>query len=318
MSRSVLIAIGGNALVIDGDHTTLDDQRRRAAEFAEHVATLVADGWRVLITHGNGPQVGFILRRGELTGHQGVEERLPDLPLRLAVADSQGGIGHILGLAVDNALRARGLDQRVSAILTHTEVDPDDPALSNPTKPIGSAMSAQRAVSGRDHHGWHISKNADGTYRRVVGSPQPRSILESDAIRTLVESGHIVIAAGGGGIPVRRDACGWTAVDAVIDKDRASALLATDAGIDELVLVTGVDQVAVGFGTSSQRSLSAVTADEMTRHQEAGEFPPGSMGPKVEAALDFLAHGGRASVICSITGIADALAGRGGTRITNN
>lgn len=318
MTRSALIAIGGNALVIDGDHTTLDDQRLRASELAEHIATLIEGGWRVLITHGNGPQVGFILRRGELAGHQGAEEKLPALPLWLAVADSQGGIGHILGLALDNALLARGLDRRVAAVLTHTEIDPDDPAFVNPTKPIGSELSAQQAEVGRIEHGWHVRESADGTYRRVVGSPQPKAVLETDSIRTLIDSGHIVIAAGGGGIPVRRDAAGWIPVDAVIDKDRASALLAAAAGLAELVLVTGVDNVAVRFGTPQQRSLHNVTADEMVRYQAAGEFPPGSMGPKVEAALRFLENGGRAAVICSITGIADALEGRGGTRITTN
>lgn len=316
MSRTALVAIGGNALVLDGEPGSIPRQVDRAAAFAEQVADLVADGWTVLVSHGNGPQVGFILRRGELVAPEAGLEGLPELPLWLAVADSQGGIGHLLAVAIDTALERRGLTNRAVAVLTHTEIDPADPAFATPTKPIGSQLTAETARLRAAEEGWSVTETSPGAFRRVVASPQPQRILETDQIRALVGAGAVVVAAGGGGIPVARIDGGWRGVDAVIDKDRAAAVLAATADVDTLVLVTGVDQVYVGFGTPDQRALGEVAADEMRDHLAAGEFPAGSMGPKVESALMFLQGGGHRAVITSLPRLRDALAGRAGTHVT--
>lgn len=317
MSRTALIAIGGNALVLDGEPGSIPRQQERAAAFAEHVADLVSAGWTVVVSHGNGPQVGFILRRGELVAPDATIEGLPGLPLWLAVADSQGGIGHLVAIAIDSALERRSLTTRAAALITHAVVDLDDPAFASPTKPIGSQLTAEVARQRSTEEGWTIHETSAGVFRRVVASPRPQAILEADHVRALTASGAVVIAAGGGGIPVVRDADrGWRSVDAVIDKDRASALLATTVGIDVLVLVTGVDQVYVGYGTPQQRALENVAADELQRHLDRGEFPAGSMGPKIESALQFLRDGGTEAVITSLPRLRDALAGIAGTHIT--
>jgi carbamate kinase len=315
VTRTALVAIGGNALVLDGEPGSIPRQQERAAAFAEHVADLVADGWRVLVTHGNGPQVGFILRRGELVAAERETEGLPELPLWLAVADSQGGIGHLLAVAIDSALARRGMADRAVAVLTHVEVAGDDPAFAAPTKPIGSQMPATIARL-RTAQGWSVAETSPGVFRRVVASPRPLRIVEADQIRALLGTGAVVVAAGGGGIPVLREDGVWRSVDAVIDKDRASAVLAAITGVDTLVLVTGVDQVCVGFGTPHQRALDDLRPAEAREHLAAGEFPAGSMGPKVESALQFLDDGGRRAVITSLPRLRDALAGRGGTSIT--
>jgi carbamate kinase len=317
MSRTALVAIGGNALVLDGEPGSIPRQQERAATFAEQVADLIADDWKVLVTHGNGPQVGFIMRRGELVAAEAEVEGLPELPLRLAVADSQGGIGHILAVAIDSALARRGMSARAVAVLTHAEVARDDPAFAAPTKPIGAQMTSAVARLLALEEGWTVTETSAGVFRRVVASPRPLRIVEADPIRTLLATGAVVVAAGGGGIPVVREDGGWRGVDAVIDKDRASAVLAAVAGVDTFVLVTGVDQVYVGFGTPEQRPLADVRPAEARGHLEAGEFPAGSMGPKVESALQFLACGGRRAVITSLPLLRDALAGRAGTSITS-
>jgi carbamate kinase len=314
-SGSALVAIGGNALVLEGEPGSLVRQRERAAEFGEQIAALVADGWRLVVSHGNGPQVGFILRRGELVAPEAPIEGLPDLPLWLAVADSQGGIGHILALEIDNALLRCGLSARSVAVLTHAEVDPDDPAFRSLTKPIGSTMTAEVARLRMSEAGWTVVETSDGVYRRVVASPHPIAIIEADQIRSLAGTDAVVIAGGGGGIPVVRDDDGWHSVDAVIDKDRASALLAARVGLDTLVLVTGVDQVYVHFGTDRQRALTEIDATEARSYLEAGEFPAGSMGPKVESALQFLEAGGQRAVITSLAKLPEALRGTAGTAI---
>jgi carbamate kinase len=312
---TAFIAIGGNALVLDGEPGSLPQQQRRAAHFAEQVAELVEQGWTVVVSHGNGPQVGYILRRGELVAPDVSVEGLPDLPLWLAVADSQGGIGHLLAIALQNALHSRGLPTASVAVLTHAEVDPADPAFAAPTKPIGSALTREVARRRSSEEGWTVIETSPGTYRRVVPSPRPQRILEADQIGALVRTGAVVIAAGGGGIPVVRTEAGWAGVDAVIDKDRASALLAASIGVEVLVLVTGVDQVCVGFGTPDQQALDTLDADQARVHLAAGEFPAGSMGPKIESALLFLDDGGDRAVITSLPRLGQALAGRAGTSI---
>lgn len=315
MNRVALVAIGGNALVLDGEPGSIPRQQERAVEFAEQVADLIAEGWTVVVSHGNGPQVGFILRRGELIAPEATIEGLPELPLWLAVADSQGGIGHIIATAIDSALLRRGLAARAAALITHAEVDLDDPAFARPTKPIGSQMTMEVARRRTSEEGWTVSETAPGVYRRVVASPHPLSILEADHVRTLTAAGAVVIAGGGGGVPVVRDENGWRSTDAVIDKDRASAVLAATVGIEVLVLVTGVDQVYVGYGTSGERALGRISACEARDHLAAGEFPAGSMGPKVESALQFLSDGGREAIITSLPRLREALAGTAGTHV---
>ncbi len=315
MTRSVFIAIGGNALVLDGEPGSIAQQQERAAQFAEQVADLLQQGWTVVVSHGNGPQVGFILRRGELVAPDADIEGLPELPLWLAVADSQGGIGHLLAIAINSALSRRCLATMSVAVLTHAEVDPQDVAFGDPTKPIGSQMTREVARARTSQEGWTVIETSPGAYRRVVPSPRPQRILEADQIRALVTAGAVVIAAGGGGIPVVRNGDGWTGVDAVIDKDRASAVLAASIGVEALVLVTGVDQVYVGFGTPGQQALGEVDPETARAHLDAGEFPAGSMGPKVESALQFIADGGGRAVITSLTRLGDALAGAAGTHI---
>jgi carbamate kinase len=312
----VLIAIGGNALVHEGESGALCRQQERSAAFARQVVELVEAGWRVLVTHGNGPQVGFILRRGELVAPEAVVEGLPELPLWLAVADSQGGIGHLLCLAIDDALIAHDRPERAVAVLTHVEVDADDPAFGCPTKPIGGVLTADSARQRVAEEGWSVVETAAGVFRRVVASPVPTAILEAAQVRTLTHAGAVVIAAGGGGIPVVRENGQWTAVDAVVDKDRSSALLAIESRVDTMVLVTGIDEVCVDFRLPTQRALHDVTAEEMRAHLAAGQFPAGSMGPKVESALRFLDGGGRRSIITSLERLPDALADKAGTHIS--
>jgi carbamate kinase len=313
MERSAVIAIGGNALILDGQKGSIAEQMANATETAGHIAALVADGWRVVVTHGNGPQVGFILLRSELIGES---SGIPRLSLDMSVADSQGGIGHILGNALLNELGRRGLKDTVACILTHVVVDPDDPAFGEPTKPIGPAYSAEEAEAKRRDEGWAMVEDSGRGYRRIVPSPHPLRIVEAEQIKTLVSSGCVVIAAGGGGIPVvETDPDGYAGVEAVIDKDLASALLASSLGIPLLVLSTGVERVAIHFRQPDQRFLDRLSVTEARRDLADGEFPKGSMGPKVEAAITFLERGGSEVLITSPANLEQAFAGASGTRI---
>ena len=313
MERSAVIAIGGNALIRDGQRGTIAEQFENAVETAGHIASLVADGWRVVITHGNGPQVGFILLRSELVGDS---SPIPRLSLDMSVADSQGGIGHILGNALLNELGARGIRDQVACVLTHVVVDERDPAFTDPTKPIGPAYSAEEADTKRTVEGWSMVEDSGRGFRRIVPSPHPLRIVETEQIRALVQAGFVVIAAGGGGIPVvETDPAGYRGVEAVIDKDLASALLAASLGIPLLVLSTGVERVAIRFRQPDERFLDRLTVSEASRYLEEGEFPRGSMGPKVEAAITFLEHGGSEVLITSPSSLERAFAGESGTRI---
>ena len=253
--RRAVVAIGGNALILDGQQGTIAEQYDNAIEMARHVATLVADGWGIVLTHGNGPQVGFILLRSELIGDSAP---IPHLSLEMSSADSQGGIGHILAMALLNELGSRGLRDRVAYVLTHTVVDAGDPAFAQPTKPIGPFYTEAQAATKRQHNGWQMVEDSGRGYRRVVPSPKPLRIVESAQIRTLVDAGYVVVAVGGGGIPVIETARGdYQGVEAVIDKDRASALLAASLGIPLLVLSTGVERVAYHFRQPDERWLDS-------------------------------------------------------------
>ncbi|MEP6808164.1 MAG: carbamate kinase [Chloroflexota bacterium] len=313
MERSVVIAIGGNALILDGQQGSIAEQFANATDTAAHIAALIADGWRVVVTHGNGPQVGFILLRSELIGES---SGIPRLSLDMSVADSQGGIGHILGTALLNELGRRGITDRVACILTHVVVDRDDRAFREPTKPIGPSYTAEEATAKREAEGWAMVEDSGRGYRRIVPSPHPLRIVEARQIKTLVESGFVVIAAGGGGIPVVETAeAGYEGVEAVIDKDLAAALLASSLGIPLLVLSTGVEQVAIHFRQPDQRFVDRLTVTEARRYLADGEFPKGSMGPKVEAAITFLEQGGSEVLITSPSSLERAFTGTSGTRI---
>jgi carbamate kinase len=312
-ANSVLIAIGGNSLIRDGQRGTIAEQFENSRTTARQIGALVAAGWRVVVTHGNGPQVGFILLRSELVTD---DPTIPRLSLDMAVADSQGGLGYIIGNALVSELGRLGHRDRVACLLTQTVVDADDPAFAEPAKPIGAFFSAEaaRVHQTRDH--WAMVEDAGRGYRRVVASPRPRRIVEAPAIRALLEAGFVVIAAGGGGIPVVETSPGvYRGVEAVVDKDLTSALLAATLDVPVLLLSTGVEKVAIRFRKPDQRNLERITVEEARHHLAAGEFPAGSMGPKIEAAIAFLEHDGREVVITSPDHLADAVAGRTGTRI---
>jgi carbamate kinase len=314
MSRTALVAIGGNALVADNEHASIADQFVAAQQLAHSLRAMAADGWRVVLTHGNGPQVGFILRRSDLVARLAPE--IPRLGLDLCVADSQGGLGYILANSLMNELRAGGLPGRVVALVTHVVVAAGDPAFQHPTKPIGSFYTPEEAERLRRTEGWSMVEDSGRGWRRVVPSPRPLRILELPAIATLVREGFTVVAGGGGGVPVvEHEDGGFSGVEAVVDKDFASAVLASALDVDLLLMTTGVPQVAVDFGTPRQRFLDRLTVSQTEALQAEGQFPPGSMGPKIEAALQFLRAGGRQALITSPDRLAEAVAGRTGTRL---
>lgn len=311
-SKAVLIAIGGNSLIRDGQRGTIAEQFENSRATARQIGALVSAGWRVVVTHGNGPQVGFILLRSELTD----DPSIPRLSLDMAVADSQGGLGYIVGNSLLSELGRLGHRDRVACLLTQTVVDADDPAFARPAKPIGAFFAVEEARAHETRDRWVMIEDSGRGYRRVVASPRPRRIVEATAIRTLLDAGFVVIAAGGGGIPVVETAPGvYRGVEAVVDKDSASALLAAELGVPVLLLSTGVEKVAVRFRKPDQQDLERVTVEEARRHLAGGEFPAGSMGPKIEAAIAFLERGGREVVITSPDHLAEAVAGRTGTHI---
>jgi carbamate kinase len=315
MTKTAVVAIGGNALTRPGQAGTCEEMLSSAAEMAASVNEVIEAGWRVVVVHGNGPQVGSLALQQESTS------LAPAQPLAALDAMTQGQLGSLLALSVD---RLRGPGSAVS-LVTHVTVDPADPAFGAPTKPIGPFFDRYQARRLAAERGWTVRPDSGRGYRRVVASPQPTGIVEINAIRALVDAGLLVIAAGGGGIPVAAGsdgpADGYERArdlfpDAVIDKDRAARLLATLIGAQALLLVTAVDRVMLDYGTPRQAGLATITADEAARHLAEGQFPSGSMGPKIEAALEFLAGGGDLAVITTPALLAGTLAGAGGgTRI---
>jgi carbamate kinase len=310
--RVAVVAIGGNSLIKDTRHQTVPDQYLAAHETTEHIVSMIKDGWNVVITHGNGPQVGFILRRSEIAAGE-----LHEVPLDVCGADTQGAIGYALQQNLQNAFRQAGLDRCVATIISQTEVAADDPAFTHPSKPIGSFMDAEEAER-RRQQGWDLIEDAHRGYRRVVASPAPLRIVELPVIRLLLQSGTVVIAAGGGGIPVVASQTGELhGVAAVIDKDLASALLANARDADLLLISTAVEQVALNFGTPQQQWVDRLTLSEAKRYlAEGGHFGSGSMAPKIQAAVNYLDHGGQEALITSPGSIEGALAGRTGTKIS--
>ncbi|HEY58090.1 MAG TPA: carbamate kinase [Anaerolineae bacterium] len=310
MTPLAVVAVGGNTLIRDPKRVTVPDQYEAARETMRHIAEMIAAGWDVVITHGNGPQVGFILRRSELAAHE-----LHPVPLDSCGADTQGAIGYMFQKALFNEFKRRGMDKLAATVVTQVLVDRNDPAFQHPTKPIGSFMDEATARQ-RMAEGWHVMEDAGRGWRRVVPSPIPKRIIELEAIRTLVGQGFVVIAVGGGGIPVVENERGeLEGVEAVIDKDYASALLAVSLQADLFLISTAVEKVALNFGQPNQRWLDRVTVAEAERYLAEGHFKPGSMKPKVEAILWYLKRvfQGQA-LITSPERIPLALEGKTGTR----
>ena len=273
---------------------------------------MIAEGLRLVITHGNGPQVGFIYRRGELARHE-----LPLIPLDICGADTQGAIGYMIQMALLNEFRRMGIEKKVAAVVTKVIVDRDDPSFQNPTKPIGSFMSEQEALAHKTEMNWQVMEDAGRGFRRVVPSPIPREIVELDVIRLLVESGYIVIAAGGGGIPVIRNKQGdLEGIEAVIDKDMGSSLLARNLGADTFIISTVVDAVYLNFGKETQKPIRRATLPEIKQYLKEDHFKPGSMRPKIEAIIQFLEGDGQKAVITSPENLLKATRGETGTTIT--
>jgi len=308
----VVIAIGGNSLIKDAKHMTVLDQYLAAGETSHHIAALVKEGYRIVVTHGNGPQVGFILMRSEIAKTQ-----LHQVPLESCVADTQGAIGYQVEQTLLNELRRQGLKRDIVAVVTQVVVDANDPAFTNPTKPIGPFFTREDAENHQRNDGWAVKEDAGRGWRRVVPSPKPLEIVEERVIESLLNQGVVVIAVGGGGIPVVRRVSGdLQGCAAVIDKDLASCLLAKNLKADVFVISTGVDKVAINFGKPDQKSIDKMTVAEAERYLKEGQFPAGSMGPKIQAAIDYLKNGGKKVIITQPHLIEDAIHGKTGTHIT--
>ena len=311
--KTLVIAIGGNSLIKDAGHQSVADQYAAVVETIRHITDMLERGCRIVITHGNGPQVGFILLRSEHS--RGI---LHEVPLDSIVADTQGALGYQIQQALENEFRRRKLHKSVAAVVTQTLVDRADPAFSNPTKPIGEFYTRGQADERRAVDKWQMIEDAGRGWRRVVPSPKPVRIIESEVIRHLASAGCVVVAAGGGGIPVVADDAGLlSGVAAVIDKDLASAVLAAQIGADVLIISTDVERVCLNYGTPREKPLDVVTLDEARRFIAEGHFGKGSMLPKVEACIAFMEKGGRQAVITCPARLSGALDGTAGTRIVS-
>jgi carbamate kinase len=310
----VVIALGGNAAYPPTIRGTAEEQLDVMAALCEHFVRMIEAGYRLILTHGNGPVVGNILFRMARTARE-----LPPMPMDVCVAHSQGGMGYMLEQSFTNVLKKRGCFAKVAAVLTEVEVDADDPAFSNPTKPVGKFFSEEEAARMTGETGWIFKEDSGRGWRRVVPSPAPQQILDLAAIEALLAADIIPIAAGGGGIPVIRDADGCHhGVPAVIDKDLTSAMLAAQTGARTFIMLTGVEKVMLDFGKPTARAVDRMTVSEARRHLADGQFPPGSMGPKIEAALNYLAVCDGTVVITALEHAFDALGGLAGTSIVRD
>lgn len=312
-NKTAVVAIGGNSLIKDKQHQTVRDQYIAAKETCDHIVSMINDGWNVAIGHGNGPQVGFILRRSELAAHE-----LHEIPLDVCGADTQGAIGYALQQNLYNEFREHGIDKQAVTVITQVEVLRDDPAFQNPSKPIGSFMDADKAKERQEKDGWDMVEDAGRGWRRVVASPIPARIVEEDSIKKLIDAGVVVITVGGGGIPVAADADGnLEGVAAVIDKDFASALLANAINADLFIISTAVEKVAINFGKPNQQWLDHMTLAEVKQYLAEGtHFAKGSMAPKMQAVVNYLENGGTEALITNPENLERAMAGETGTRIT--
>ena len=309
--KTTVIAIGGNSLITDARHMSVPDQYAAIVKTARQIADLLERRHRIVITHGNGPQVGFILRRSEHS--RGI---LHEVPLDSIVADTQGALGYQIQQALGNEFRRRGLKHSVATVVTQTLVDRDDPAFIRPTKPIGEFYTREQAEERMRVERWTMVEDAGRGWRRVVASPEPRRIIESEVIGRMVRDGYVVVAAGGGGIPVIAEEGGLRGAAAVIDKDLAAAVLAREISADLLVISTAVERVCLNYGRPDQRALETMTLAEARRYIAEGHFQPGSMLPKVEACIRFIEHGGREALITCPEALAEIFEGTAGTRIT--
>ena len=309
--KLAVVAFGGNALLRPEDRGTQEEQIARAKQAARWLAEIVRHGYRLIVVHGNGPQVGNILIQAEEAS-----TKIPHQSLDVAVAQTEGSIGFMLQQAIRNRLESIGAGGEVATILTEVEVDPSDPAFKRPTKPIGPFFTRYRAETLERDHGWTMREDAGRGWRKVVPSPRPLRILNVRTIARMLESASVVIAAGGGGIPVVKGRDGqWRGIEAVIDKDYASARLAAELNADLFIILTGVPKIAIDFGKPSQTFLSRMTVAEAKQHLAGGQFPAGSMGPKVESALQFVEATGREVLITEVDVLREALAGNDGTLI---
>ena len=310
-SRFAILAIGGNSLIKDKNHVALSWQYEAVKETSKYIADLIAEGLSIVITHGNGPQVGFIYRRGELARRE-----LPLIPLDICGADTQGAIGYMIQKALLNEFRKRGIAKKVTTVVTQTIVERNDPSFEHPSKPIGSFMSEKEALTNREEFGWVVMEDAGRGFRRVVPSPTPREIVELDVIRLLVERGYVVVSTGGGGIPViLNDQGDLEGVEAVIDKDLGSSLLARSLGTDIFIISTAIDAVYLNFGMGNQKPINHATVSEIKQYLAEGHFKPGSMKPKIEAIIQFLEGGGKTAIITPTENLLKSVRGECGTTI---
>lgn len=315
MTRKIaVIAIGGNSLIKDGKHQSVEDQYQAAKETTHHIADMIEAGWDVAIGHGNGPQVGFILRRSEIAAKV---EGMHEIPLDVCGADSQGAIGYALQQTLQNELFHRKIKKNVATVITQVLVDKDDPAFKKPSKPIGGFMDEAEGKRRQREMNWTVVEDAGRGWRRVVASPDPKEIVEFDSIKTLVEAGVVVISTGGGGIPVVDKGNGdYMGVAAVIDKDFGSSLLAQKLGADLFLISTSVEKVAINFGKPDQKWIDQMTLAEAKQYLSEGtHFAKGSMAPKIEAIIRFLENGGKQALITNPENIGRALKGETGTTI---
>ncbi len=314
MKQRAVIALGGNALIRDKSRCSIDDQLAAVQEMAGHISDFIELGYEVVITHGNGPQVGFILRRSELAFEAG---ELHFVPLKNCVANTQGAIGYQIQESLANAFARRNIEKTPIVLVTLVEVDPGDPSFSRPTKPIGVFYQKEKAESlVQEHPDWHLVHQAGKGYRRVVPSPRPLRIIEMDAIGALADAGFVVVAAGGGGIPVIRDEDGeLQGVNAVVDKDLTASLLACEWGAQLLIIPTKIENVFLDYGTKASRPLTQISVEEAKKYIAEGQFEKGSMLPKIEAAVDFLNRGGERVIITSPENLVRSMQDNSGTQV---
>lgn len=311
MKKIAVVAVGGNSLITDKTKTSMYDQMEAVKETCRHLADMVELGWTLVVTHGNGPQVGFGLRRCEMAAAE-----LPLVPMEGIGAETQGNIGYMIQQCLKNELARRGVEKETLTIVTQVEVDANDPAFQNPSKPVGSFMDEAEARKHEAEDGWVIKEDSGRGWRRVVPSPLPIDIVEKNAIRDMVDAGRLVVSVGGGGIPVVKTKDGYQGIAAVIDKDYASALLANMLDADLFVISTAVPQVAINFGKPDQKNLDKLSLAEAKKYFDEGHFAAGSMGPKIKAIIGFLEKGGKEALVTCPEAISEALAGKNGTKIT--
>ena len=311
--KRAVVAVGGNSLILDHGRESIPDQFEAVKITSAYIVDMLEEGWDIVVTHGNGPQIGFILRRSELAIHE-----VPPVPMDYAGADIQGAVGYMFQKALRNEMKRRGIDRRVATVVTQTLIDARDPAFDDPSKPIGSYMDEETARQMASKLGWAVREDAGRGWRRVVPSPVPMKIVELDIIRTLEESGALVICCGGGGIPVIEDGAGFLkGVEAVIDKDLASSVLASDLSAKLLVISTAVSKVALNFNKPDEQWLNTVTLAEARGYLDSGHFLKGSMEPKIRSIIKFLENGGVTGIVTNPENLGRALRGETGTRFTD-